>query len=132
MPVRLSRRRIAAYYAEAIAGGDSPQKLIRELAAFLVETKRINELDLIVRDIEYYLGQNGIVIAEVTTARTLTNIARTAVDRMIQSHTGSKDIHLREFIDKTAIGGTRINLPGARLDTTLSRQLALLRTNYKK
>jgi F-type H+-transporting ATPase subunit delta len=132
MSARLSRRKIAEYYAKAIAYGAKPQQLVRELAAFLMETKRTKELDLIVRDIEYYLSQNGIVVAEVTTASKLTDMARAAIDQMITSHVSAKDIHLREFIDKTAIGGARINLPGARLDTTLSRQLTLLRTNYKK
>ena len=50
MAIRLSRRKIASFYADEILAGRAD--VTKRLAAFLLDTRRTRELPLIVRDIE--------------------------------------------------------------------------------
>ena len=128
--VRLSRRAISTHVADQlIAGGDS-KKLVLQLAAYLVDTRRTNELSLIVRDIQYYLAEAGSVSGVITTASTLTAETKKAVEKYIKQETGAKTVALDSFIDSSVIGGVKVSIPGRELDATVSRSLTNLR--FKK
>lgn len=132
MATRLSRRKIAGYIADQLALGKETKKIIRELAAYLVSTRRTKELDLIVRDIEYELTKRGIVLARVTTAFDLQAATRSAVTKLIKERTSAKIIELEQHIDPTVLGGFKIDLPGLKMDATIAHRLNVLRTSLKK
>ncbi|OGL21797.1 hypothetical protein A2707_00380 [Candidatus Saccharibacteria bacterium RIFCSPHIGHO2_01_FULL_45_15] len=124
MAIRLSRRKIASYYAdELIAGRD----IVRSLAAYLVDSRRLREIELIVRDIESALADRGVVVADVTTSRSLTDQAKTAIQTYIKATTGAKSIELRQLIDDDLIGGVKVAVPGRELDATIRHRLNLLK-----
>ena len=117
---KLSRRKIAAYIAdEAIAGRDK----LKPLAAYLIESKRIREASLIVRDIESALADRGILFADVFSSYDLTSDTEKAITDYLKDKTKAKDVHLREAVDDTLLGGVRIETPDQRLDSTLRYRL---------
>lgn len=122
MASRISRRKLAEYVASKLAS-DTPGEVIRELAAFLIETKRTRELELLVRDIESALMERGIVVADVMTARPLADQLRVGIKQL----TGGKTLVLRETVDPSVLGGVSISLPGKRLDATLRRKIQALK-----
>ena len=132
MAIRLSRRKITGYIAQQLAAGADVEQLVRQLAAFLIDSRRTNEVSLVVRDIEYELTKQGIVLARVTSAFNLTEATRLAVTKLIEDKTGAQQVQLHQFIDPGVLGGVKIDLPGSQLDATIARKLTLLRTNYKK
>ncbi|MDB5167548.1 MAG: atpH [Candidatus Saccharibacteria bacterium] len=132
MAIRVSRRKISNYIADQIAEGHETKKLIQELAAFLIDTRRTKELELVVRDIEYELKNRGIVLAWVTSAHDLTSATKTAINKLIKDQTDAKNVELQELVDPTVLGGVKIDLPGQQLDMTIARRLSLLRTNVKE
>ncbi len=132
MPGRLSRRKITSYIADQLTSGHDSTHLVMELAAFLIDTKRTNELDLVIRDIEYELKNRGIVLAHITSAFDLTSATQAAISKLIKDQTGAKEIELQKFIDPDAIGGVKIDIPGMQLDSTIARRLTTLRMNVKK
>lgn len=121
MAAPLSRRKLAVYAAGLIAKGNG-ELAIEQLAAYLVETNRTREAGLVVRDIEFELANNGIVIATVSTAHGLTADLRAAVARLLQA----KQLFLKEVVDPSVIGGIRIVVPGKQYDATVRRKLELL------
>ena len=123
MAGRLSRRKLALYAVDKLHGGAKSSDVIKEVAAYLVETRRTRELDLLVRDIEGELAARGTVVADVTTARPLTD----ALKKQISTLVNAKDLHLREMIDPSLLGGMRIDIPGKRFDGTLRRKLVALK-----
>jgi len=132
MAIRLSRRKIAEYIAtQAIAGG-SLKDLAKSLAAFLVDTQRTSEIELIIRDVEYQLAERGVVLASVMSTAGLSEATRKAVVTMVTKETSAKTVELKQFIDPDVIGGIRVDIPGRQLDATISRRLSLLTTNNKK
>lgn len=127
MATRLSRRTIARHTADQLLKGDAD--VVRQLAAFLIDTRRTRELELIVRDVEDALVGRGVVIASVASARDLTAEAKKAISTFISQTSGASTVHLRPRVDPSLLGGVKIDLPGEELDTTLRRKLTLLKSN---
>ncbi len=120
MSVRISRRKIAAYVAdELISGHDA----VRQLAAYLVDSGRIREAELIVRDVEAALADRGVLVADIASSRDLGSDTKKAITHYLQESTGANDVHLRQEVDADLLGGVSINTPGHRFDTTLRHRL---------
>lgn len=123
MAGRLSRRKLATYVAEQLVKGTPAKEVLGELAAFLVDTRRTDELELVVRDIELELASRGVVVADITTAHPLSE----SLKKDIKALVGGKSLQIRENIDQTVLGGVRIDLPGKRFDGTIRRKLTALK-----
>lgn len=122
MAQRLSRRKIAAYAADQLQAGKAKVAL-REVAAFLIETGREREAELLARDIEYVLMERGTTVARIASAHELTASLKAQIEKLI----GGK-VQLKETIDPTLLGGVRIDTPDKRFDGTLAHKLAALKT----
>jgi F-type H+-transporting ATPase subunit delta len=123
MAIRLSRRRIAAHAADRLLAGESHSTILRDIAAYLVETRRTRERELLVRDIEEALAARGSIIADVASASPLTD----ALKKQIMQLVGGTSLQLREVVDPTLLGGVRVDIPGKRFDGTMRRKLTALR-----
>ncbi|MDB5184040.1 MAG: atpH [Candidatus Saccharibacteria bacterium] len=117
---KLSRRKIAAYFADEVVAGRS---VVKPLAAYLIESKRIREQGLIVRDIEAALADRGILFADVTSSYNLADDTKKAIQDYLKDKTKVKDVHLRTDVDESLLGGVRIETPDQRLDATLRHRL---------
>lgn len=122
MAGRLSRRKMAEYVADRLNVKESAAQALSEVAAYLLETKRMREAELVARDIEQALATKGIVIADVTSAHTLADTLKKNIASLLEA----KELHIREAVDPTVLGGVRIDMPGKRLDATLRRRLHAL------
>ena len=129
MAVRLSRRKVTRHIADQLVAGESEQAIVTQLAAFLIDSRRTGELDLIVRDIEYALSGRGVVMARVVSASSLADATRAAIKDFVAN---GAQVQLEEFIDPTVLGGVRIDTPGKQFDSTIIRRLTMLKTNFKK
>ena len=129
---KLSRRAVSEHIAERLIAGESQQVLLEQLAAYLIESRRTKELNLMVRDIQYYLAEKGYVSGTVTSAFELSKATEDEIKAFAKSETGAAHIQLDTVVDPSVLGGVRLSLPGKELDTTISRKLTLLRTRYKK
>ncbi|MGB4800231.1 MAG: F0F1 ATP synthase subunit delta [Candidatus Saccharimonadales bacterium] len=120
---KLSRRKLAQYVAERVREGQVPESVIQEVAAYLVESRRLREMPLVVRSIEDALAERGVVVATVTSARPLTTTLRDAV----KAQAGDEEVYLREVVDPSVIGGVRVQTPDASYDGTVQHKLQALR-----
>ena len=121
----ISRRKIATHAANKILDGKSTNDVLKELAAYLLDTGRKRESELIVREIEDALASRGVVIADVTSARPLTESVKDDIKKTVNA----KKLYIRETIDPTILGGVRIDIPGARIDATIRQKLNALRAH---
>ena len=132
MPGRLSRRAIAEYISAGLIDGKSKKSLLSQLAGYLVETRRTNELDLIVRDIEFNLSQKGVVLTTVTSAFDLSTETKKALEEFVKSKTKATQVSLSSVVEPSVLGGVKISIPGRELDQTVAHQLTVLKTRFKK
>lgn len=129
MAVRLSRRKITEYLADSLVAGASEKDIVTSLAAYLIDTRRTSEIELIIRDIDYQLSVRGIVLANVISAYKLSEETKKAITAMLKDATGAVSIELEEHVDLAVLGGVRIDIPGSQIDGTIARRLNLLTTN---
>lgn len=121
----ISQRRLAAYVAGQLLASGDKKRLIKELAAYLIETGRVRDLNQVVAAIEEALASRGAVVATVTTARPLSPENKQAIVKQF-TPTGAK-LYIREQIDLSVIGGFKIELPGSQFDGTVIHKLTTLK-----
>ena len=122
----ISQRRLAAYVAGQLLASGDKKRLIKELAAYLIETGRVRDLNQVVAAIEEALASRGAVVATVTTARPLSPENKQAIVKQF-TPTGAKLYIIREQIDPSVIGGFKIELPGSQFDGTVIHKLTTLK-----
>ena len=127
MAIRISRRKISAFYADELLARNA--SVSKQLAAFLVESGRTRELELIVRDIEEALAARGLVVADATSASELGDETMKQVTTFLKKSRHADKVYLRENVDPAVLGGVRINIPGHELDATLLHKLTALKAN---
>lgn len=118
----VSRRKLAGFVAEQLQTGDG-KDAIKKAAAYLVETGQTHSAELLVRDIEEILAGNGTVIADITSARPLTKEDKATIAKLL----GAKELHTREVVDSSVLGGFRVEAAGKRLDATLKHKIDSLK-----
>ncbi len=110
--------------AARLAGGESKKTVLRDIAAYLIDSGRKPEATLIVRDVEAMLADTGTAIGTVTSARPLSTNALKSVESFIkQNDSRIKQVVLREQVDESLIGGMKLELPGAQLDASVKAKL---------
>ncbi len=129
---KLSRRAIALYVANELGDDKRHKQVVLQLAAYLVDTHRVKELPLIIRDIEFYLAEAGSVSGIITTAFDLSAETKKAIEKYVKQQTGANEVSLDQFIDPSVIGGVKVSIPGHELDATVRRNLTILKTRFKK
>jgi len=124
----VSRRQIAHYIAQAMHNGEDISELAKQLAAYLYTTKKTNESELLLRDIETVFSEEyGITLAKVTSAYALDDSQRQEIKQFIEKKEGSKEVTLQEATDKELIGGLIVKTPSSQLDTSVRHQLQQLK-----
>ncbi len=123
---KLSRRKIASMWAdELIAGRD----INKQIAAYLVESGREREADLIARDTVSALAARGVVSADVTSATDLSAESKKAIEAFLKTTKQAQKVMIHTSVDPTLIGGVRIDTADERLDATLRGRLNQLKTS---
>lgn len=132
MAAGFSRRRLAAYVAEQIAAGAEVSALLRQVAAYLIDTRATRDVNVVAATIEEALAERGIVVAEVTMAHALSAALQKQLKTEVtvlakQSGTAPvTSVQLRQVVDPSVIGGVKIALPGQHYDGTIQHKLTAL------
>lgn len=123
---QLTRRQLARYAAGQLVAGN--QSVIDELAAYLLDERRVKELELLVSDIENELVVRGVAVAHVMTARTLEVTLRTKLNSRLKKELGVDEVYMNETIEPELIGGFKVRAAGREIDASLSRKINQLKT----
>lgn len=124
---KVSRRELARTITRQLLSGADQAPLMRQVAAYLVEHKMVNQLDMLLSDIAVQLqASTGHVTAEATTAFPLTAELQTAVQQQVQALTGAKSVELKTTVDQDLLGGVIVRTAGRELDASVRRKLTSL------
>ena len=123
----ISRRKLAEHAATRLTNGDSSADVLNELAAYLIDSGRTSEAELVIRTVEDSLLTRGVALATVTSARALTTDAKDTIEAMIKrEYSHVRTVLLREMIDPSVLAGVKVSLAGAQLDVTAKTKLEKL------
>lgn len=82
-------------------------------------------------DIRYELEMRGLSVqAIITTAHPLSDELHSQLNKLIQRSSQVETVHLSEIIDKSVIGGIRIDTASRSWDQTIKRKLTDIREAF--
>lgn len=118
--IAITRKDIARAVAARLDTGKDNTKLAQELAQYLIEERRSGELEAIMRDVQALRHETADIIeADVTSAFPLTAATKAQIATLLPA----KKVVMNERIDKTVLGGVRIEAGSTLIDMTIRRQL---------
>lgn len=121
MHPRISRTKLARFVVDRLIKGD--RECLRELAAYLIDTGRVREADLIVREIMEQYEARGIIAATVTSAEPIDEALKSQIATLLDA----KQLDLTEKLEPHVLGGIFLETPSRQLDATIAHRLAKLR-----
>jgi F0F1-type ATP synthase delta subunit len=122
---KVSRLKIAAAVADRIAEGLSEQQLSREIAAYLLSTRRTGELDSVMRDVMELRADQGLVEVIAVSAHPITAAVRTDIEATMRTHfPTAKKVIVSEQLDTSVVGGVRLELANNQLDLSVRAKLS--------
>ena len=122
---KISRRQLSSYVAEALVNGDNT--VIDQVAAYLVDNRRVKEADLLVRDIEKSLESRGTVVAHITSAHVLDESQKKEIESLLKGKYGANHVDSSLEIDADLLGGVVIRTASDELDGSLRRNINRLK-----
>lgn len=122
---KLSRRRVAREIVRLLTEQpDRKAELLKQTAAYLLQTKKANQAHLLLLDIADELQESqGTIVAEVQTAFGLGSATRENIVAMLKKATGAQNVELSETVEPELIGGVVIRTPQLELDASVKRRL---------
>ncbi len=123
-----SNSTIARALLADINAGKPAKEVAVSLAAYLIEERRLGDVNAILRDVERQLmtSQAKLYIhAETAHALVAQQIAE--ITQIFQAETGAKEVIIQETINTDVIGGVRLTTADQQLDLTVRRQLQRLK-----
>ena len=123
-----SNQVIARAVLADLDSGKSMSDVVNSLAAYVIEERRMGDLNAIVRDIERRLLQDkGRLYIHVTSAHELSDDMIASIKTTFAAQTDAKEIIIEHTINPDVVGGVRCETAEQRLDLTVRRQLQRLK-----
>jgi F0F1-type ATP synthase delta subunit len=120
--MKAPRTRIAHVVADRSLKGD--KKLAREVAAYLLDTRRVNDLDSILRDVQGDWAEEGYVEVLAASAHELSAANLAEVKRHVKTlYPSAKQIIVTPVHDPAVIGGVRLRFADRQLDLSVEAKL---------
>lgn len=118
------RTRIAHTIADQALRKGVTKQLSKEIAAYLLSERRVNELGSLLRDVQADWAEAGYVEVITTSAHPLTAAIEADIKRQVKSvYPQAKHIVVTNRIDESVIGGIEVRLAHERFDASVASKL---------
>ncbi|HEY4964642.1 MAG TPA: F0F1 ATP synthase subunit delta [Candidatus Saccharimonadales bacterium] len=122
--MKVSRLKIAEVISERTLKSYDSKALAKEVAAYLLSTGRVDELDSLIRDIIDYRAEKGLLEVGVSSAHQLDDGLRKEVKQLVKSVSPKANtISLDETVAPNLIGGLKLKIANQQLDLSLRAKL---------
>jgi F-type H+-transporting ATPase subunit delta len=125
---KVSRRSLAKWAADQLTAGKSAAYVSKHLAAALVESGMTDQVDFLLNDVLWELEQNKVlVVGKITSARQITRQLEDSLAQQIKKATGVESVVIEKNVDKSVLGGVRVETSSHIWDSTVLRKLSELK-----
>jgi F0F1-type ATP synthase delta subunit len=116
--------KIARYLADDTLKNGKTKKLSREIAAYLLTEKRLNDLDSILRDTQQYWADSGYVEVDAVSAYPISaKVEKDIKTKIKKLYPNAKTIKIDHDRDENVIAGVRLELANQQLDLSVETKL---------
>lgn len=117
------RTKIAQTIADRSMSGTS-EDLSKQVAAYLLEERRVNDLDSILRDVQQDWANVGYVEVLASSAHPITSDIKADISKEIKRiYPDAKEVIVTEIHDPEIIGGVHLSLANQQLDMSVEAKL---------
>lgn len=122
---KVPRHTVAQVVAElSLKRGSGDKQLAKDLAAYLLETRRVGELDSIMRDVQKFWAKMGHVDVLARVARPLPqNVYDDLVQPFKARYPEASSVNVTPVVDTDILGGASLELAEQRMDISVARRL---------
>jgi F0F1-type ATP synthase delta subunit len=121
---RTSLSQLAKVLADRTMSVSSSKQLASEIASYLVQEKRVNELESILREVRVYRDEKGVLDVRVVSAHELAAADVSEVESLIRREFPDvKRVTIDQEIDKNLVGGIKIQTARKQLDMTIRNKI---------
>jgi F0F1-type ATP synthase delta subunit len=118
------RSRTAGVIAAHTLSKGVTKKYAREVAALLLSTRRVGQLDSLLRDVQADWAEAGYVEVLAYSAHELNSATKNDIAARVKKiYPAAKDVVITEVRDSAVLGGVRISLPNQQLDLSIEAKL---------
>ncbi len=122
--MKLPRHQLVEAIGEKTFHVKDSKALAKAIAAYLLDERRVSELDSIIRDVMQYRLDRGWGEIDITSAHELTDeVIKDAKDVLRSEHATAKHIKVDSRVDAGLIGGLKLELPNEQLDMSVKTRL---------
>jgi F-type H+-transporting ATPase subunit delta len=122
--MKASRTKLAGAIADRTLKGGVSKRLSREVAAYLLSERRVNELDSVLLDVQADWADAGYVEVIARSAHPLTDATKADIAKQVKRlYPAAKRIIVTEVYDPAVIGGVRLNVANRQLDLSVEAKL---------
>lgn len=134
MTAKYSRTRLADYAVDELNSNSKSKNLAKLLAAYLIDSHRTDDINSLARDIlQIRADKTGTVEVTAIVAHDIDNDTRSEIKEMIRAvQPNVKKVIINQQVDSSAIGGIRLELANALLNSTVDARLAALRESTSR
>ena len=128
---KVSRRALARYAADQLLAGKSAKSVAKSLAAQIYDSGNTIEPRFLLEDITWELeSRKALAVGHITTASVLTKEVERDLLNHLKKVTKADEVVLEKHIDKSVIGGVKIETSGRVWDGTIQRALSELKEAF--
>jgi F0F1-type ATP synthase delta subunit len=123
-----SRLKLANLIAERTIKNGASASFTKEVAAYLLETGKTDELSSIIRDVQAKWADLGRVEVIVSSSHSLDAAAKDEIKKAVLSvYPNAKQVIINEVRDDQVLSGVKLDLANSRLDLTAEAKLKRFR-----
>ncbi len=113
--MKLARSKLAEVIALKMSNSKDSTRLAREIAAYLITTRRLNDLDSLLRDVIDYRDKHGLTELTITSVNKLASQIKQDLINLSVPNNKQQRLIVNEDQDPTLIGGVRVAIAADRV-----------------
>jgi F0F1-type ATP synthase delta subunit len=123
--MKAPRTRIARTVADTALKQNDTKAYAREIAAYLLSTGRVDELDSLLRDVQAVWADQGYVEVLARSAFPLSQTVKTDIEAQVRElYPMAKTVVVSEVADPSVVGGVQLSVAGTQqLDLSVQAKL---------
>lgn len=122
--MKQSRLKVASVIADTTLKDGINRQFAKKVAALLLDSRQVSDLDSILREVQSYWADKGYVEVLATSAHPINEEVRARIEEEVRRvFPAAKRIIVTAAYDSEIIGGIRLNFANQQLDLTIKSKL---------
>ncbi len=118
------RSNLAEYIVASVEDNMNSKKLAKNVAEYLLDSRKASELESVLRDVVNLRAANGFVEVDAYSTHKLSDSAIKDIKTTVKNHyDNTKTVVVNNLIDEDLVGGVKLYIGSDRLDLSIKNKL---------